>query len=251
MVKLTVLTNVYNEEYLLPFWLEHHRKIFDHGIIFDWQCTDRSMDIVREMCPTWEIRKAADSHPDKKLDKFDAFDNDILLMVAEMKIDGYKIVLNTTEFLMSPEPIRTYLSENPNSYYPLHSMTALSSKEIQEPTTLRELFDGIERVEKDIRGFRMIHSWDHGHYSLGRHERTLPETDWIPATVLWLAEYPWNSKVLKRGLQMMEKIPDSDYEKGISFHHRFTAEQRTENRLKHFETSVPIAEVPHLAKALL
>ena len=251
MVKLTVLTNVFNEEYLLPFWLEHHRKIFDHGIVFDWQCTDRSMDIVREMCPTWEIRKAADSHPDKKLDKFDAFDNDILLMVAEMKIDGYKMVLNTTEFLMSPEPIQNYLSENPNSYYPLHSYVALSTKEIQEPTTLRELFDGIERVEKDVRMFRMIHSWDHGHYSLGRHERTLPETDWIPGTVLWFAEYPWNSKILERGLQITSKIPESDYERGISFHHRFTAEQRVENRLKHLETSVPIADVPHLAQALL
>jgi hypothetical protein len=251
MVKLTVLTNVFNEEYLLPFWLEHHRKIFDHGIVFDWQCTDRSMDIVREMCPTWEIRKAADSHPDKKLEKFDAFDNDVLFMVSEMKIDGYKMVLNTTEFLMSPEPIRTYLSENPNSYYPLHSILALSTKEVQDPKTLRELFEGVERVDKDIRGFRMIHSCDHGHYSLGRHEITLPVTDWIPATVLWCGVYPWNPRILERSLQIKDKIPDSDYERGISYHHRFTAEQREENRQKCIDISIPVGDIPHLAQALL
>ena len=28
-MRTTLLTNVFNEEYLLPFWLEHHKKIFD------------------------------------------------------------------------------------------------------------------------------------------------------------------------------------------------------------------------------
>lgn len=251
MVRITVLTNVYNEEYLLPFWLEHHRPIFDHGIVFDWGCTDRSMDIVREMCPTWEIRKASESHPGKVLDKFDACDNDILLMIAEMRIDGYKIVLNTTEFLMSPESIRNYLSEEPNAYYPLRSLLALSTQEVQEPKTLKEFFQGVERVEPNLRGFRMIHSHDHGHYSLGRHERTLPVTDWIPPHILWCTEYPWNQKLIKRALQIKDRIPDSDYEKGISYHHRFPLEQRIANREKHIEDSRPVPEFPDLLKAFL
>ena len=60
-MKLTVISGIYNEEYLLPFWLEHHRKIFDHGVIVDWHSTDRSLEIIREMCPTWEIRTTINS----------------------------------------------------------------------------------------------------------------------------------------------------------------------------------------------
>jgi hypothetical protein len=33
---ITVISHIFNEEYLLPFWLEHHRTIFDHGIIIDY-----------------------------------------------------------------------------------------------------------------------------------------------------------------------------------------------------------------------
>jgi hypothetical protein len=250
-MKITVLTNVFNEEYLMPFWLEHHRSMFDHGIVFDWGCTDRSMDIVREMCPTWEIRKAIDSHPSKRLEKFDAFENDILLMVAEMNIEGYKIVLNTTEFLMTPGPIRNYLSEDLGSYYPLRSLIALSSKESQYPTTLREFFDGVESLEMNSRKHRMIHSWDHGHYSLGRHEITLPVTGWIEPFILWCGCYPWNSQLIQRGLQIKDKIPDSDYEKGISYHHRFSLEERESIRNGHIERSIPVSDVPNFARALM
>ena len=244
MVKLTVLTNVYNEEYLLPFWLEHHRKIFDHGIVFDWACTDRSMDIVREMCPTWEIRKAP-------YEKFDAYENDVLFMHAEMKLNGYKIVLNTTEFLVSSKPIREYIADEPNRCYPLQSCVALSANEVQSPKTLREFFDGVERVETKSRKWRTLHSHYHGQYSLGRHEITLFPFEIPTAYILWCAEYPWNSAILQLGLQITEKIPESDYEKQISYHHRYTADQRNEVRSRHIVESIPITEVPDLAQALL
>ena len=51
----TVLTHFYNEEYLLPWWLSHHKKIFDHGILIDYHSTDRSREIIKAICPTWEI----------------------------------------------------------------------------------------------------------------------------------------------------------------------------------------------------
>ena len=250
-MQITVLKNVYNEEFLLPFWLEHHRTIFDHGIVFDWGCTDRSMEIVREMCPTWEIRKAIDSHPSMRLEKFDALENDVLFMHAEMKLNGYKIVLNTTEFLVSSKPIREYIADEPNRCYPLQSCVALSTKDVQSPKTLREFFDGVERVEMKSRKWRTLHSYYHGQYSLGRHEITLFPFEIPTAYILWCAEYPWNPAVLQRGLQITEKIPESDYEKQISYHHRYTADQRNEVRLRHLTESIPIAENPDLAQALL
>lgn len=36
MDKITVLMHIYNEEYLLPFWLNHHKNIFDHGVIVNY-----------------------------------------------------------------------------------------------------------------------------------------------------------------------------------------------------------------------
>jgi hypothetical protein len=247
-LKLTVFTNVFNEEYFLPFWLEHHRKIFDHGVVYDWGCTDSSMEIVRKMCPTWEIIAAP-------IKFFDAFQNDIILMNKELKYDGYKMVLNTTEFLVSTQPIRELLSTERNSYYMNPVPSVLSCKEHQEPKDLIELFQNIERVciggiDLTDRGGRCIHSWDHGHYSLGRHIRTLPLTGKLPFYVLWFGFYPWNKKFHQRKLQIKEKIPDSDYEKGTSLHHAETQEGNNYRRLKALELSSEISSVPFLKECL-
>ena len=51
----TVITHFYNEEYLLPWWLNHHKKYFDHGIMIDYGSTDKSVEIIKEICPNWEI----------------------------------------------------------------------------------------------------------------------------------------------------------------------------------------------------
>lgn len=51
----TVLIHIYNEEYLLPFWLNHHKNIFNHGIIIDYRSTDKSIEIYKQICPNWDI----------------------------------------------------------------------------------------------------------------------------------------------------------------------------------------------------
>ena len=48
MAQKTVLCHFYNEEWILPFWLKHHREIFDHGIMIDYNSTDRSVEIIRD-----------------------------------------------------------------------------------------------------------------------------------------------------------------------------------------------------------
>lgn len=58
MPKKTVICHIYNEEVYLPYWLSHHRDIFDHGIMVDYNSTDSSLDIVRTLTPHWEIRKS-------------------------------------------------------------------------------------------------------------------------------------------------------------------------------------------------
>ena len=61
---ITVISHFFNEEYLLPFWLEHHSKIFDHGIMIDYCSTDRSVEIIRKFCPSWTIVKTQNINED-------------------------------------------------------------------------------------------------------------------------------------------------------------------------------------------
>ena len=54
-MRKTVVTHFFNEEYLLPWWLEHHKKYFDHGVMIDYNSTDSSVEIIKKICPTWTI----------------------------------------------------------------------------------------------------------------------------------------------------------------------------------------------------
>ena len=91
-MKKTVVSHFYNEEHLLPWWLDHHKKIFDHGILIDYHSTDRSMEIIREICPDWELRYTRNKY-------FDSIPIDREVMDIEQGLDGWHMCLNTTEFL--------------------------------------------------------------------------------------------------------------------------------------------------------
>jgi len=106
-MNITVFSHVLNEEELLPYWLKHHRRLFTHGVILDVGCTDRSMDIIREMCPTWEIialKPEETYHPN--LDVW-------LIEYHESRFSGWKIALNISEFLIIDD-LQEYLSRHSN-----------------------------------------------------------------------------------------------------------------------------------------
>ena len=92
-MKKTLLCHFYNEEYMLPWFLNHHKQIFDHGVMIDYHSTDRSVEIIRELCPTWDI--VTSRNPNFQADTIDTEVNDI-----EAGIDGWKICLNVTEQLI-------------------------------------------------------------------------------------------------------------------------------------------------------
>lgn len=242
-MKFTVLTNVFNEEYLLPFWLEHHRKIFDHGIVIDYRSTDSSMEIVRNMCPTWEIRTTRNSH-------FDAQDIDTEFMDIEQGLEGYKMVLNTTEFLITKDDIRSLVMDDVNKAYAIQCLTACSAKDDIYPSTLPDFLSGVERVETKRRCMRLLHSHPHGAYSIGRHVPRLPITDTILAYVVWFGFYPWNHLLLARKLQIKSNIPERDRQAGLGFHHFWGIEQQLEQRNLYASESVAITDVPALSECI-
>jgi hypothetical protein len=105
----TVICHFYNEEWLLPWWLKHHKQIFDHGVMIDYASTDRGCDIIRELCPTWEIRPSRNTKFTPK-----EIDDEIMDIEAELTTNPprgswreyqpigeqtWRITLNVTEFL--------------------------------------------------------------------------------------------------------------------------------------------------------
>jgi hypothetical protein len=91
-MRKTVVAQCYNEEFLLPWWLEHHKHVFDHGIIVDYHSTDRTREIIKDICPTWEVRPSRNAH-------FNGNDVDAEIMDIEKTLDGWRMAMNITEFL--------------------------------------------------------------------------------------------------------------------------------------------------------
>lgn len=90
MKNITLFSHILNEELLLPGWLNHHKKLFTHGVILNCMSTDRSAEIIRQICPTWEV-----------IDVKYAPGIDILgIQYFEEKYDGWKMALNVSEYLI-------------------------------------------------------------------------------------------------------------------------------------------------------
>ena len=92
-----LVSHFFNEELLLPYWIEHHAPMFDKAILIDYSSTDRSVDIINRYAPpTWEVVKSKSWY-------FDAEECD--KHVAEIEVqepDAWHIALTTTEFLVHP-----------------------------------------------------------------------------------------------------------------------------------------------------
>ena len=66
-MKKTIVSHFYNEEYLLPWWLSHHKNHFDYGIMIDYNSTDKSKEIIEEICPHWKIVKTKNEYFDSDI----------------------------------------------------------------------------------------------------------------------------------------------------------------------------------------
>jgi hypothetical protein len=235
--KTTLLTNIFNEEYLLPFWLNHHKKLFDHGIIIDYGSTDKSLELCKEICPTWEVRKSR--NPD-----FGAINADRELMDLEKTQDGIKMILTTTEFLFCERPIKDVFKEyaSSNVSFGVKPYAPFTKKYGMYPKTLSELFkdsfsDEVVYVNlQPNRGTRQIHNYPDGNYTVGRHTTKNPSSSINDFHLVWLGSFPHNEHIMKRKLQVKTHIPESDRIRGFSYHH-FYDEQKMLEIVNHHYTN--------------
>lgn len=218
-MKKTVLCHIYNEEYMLPWFLNHHKQIFDHGIIIDYHSTDRSVEIVKEICPTWEVVTSRNPN-------FQADTIDYEVMDIEKNIEGWRICLNVTELLIGDYSI---LDNKPQSQFLLPSLFFVDCDRQREVTTDLPLYkqktDGLHFNQHfNERRARSIHNTNVQYPIPGRHYETYT-TDQL--VIFYYGWCPFNELLLKRKLQIQTQIPLYDRQRNWGFHHITNAETLT------------------------
>jgi hypothetical protein len=206
----TVITHVYNEEFLLPYWLSHHQRIFDHGIVIDYASTDASVSIVREMAPTWEVRQSS------CLD-FSARTLDEQVEAIEAELSGAKIALTVTEFFVgSPSAL-------------IASETAIPTVDLIDMPDDKPFIEGVPFHEQRTHGIHYLNAYPfraHGrgrllHYSpisypLGRHYDAQRGG---PFLIYRVASCLVNDAMIDRRLQIQSRIPTEDVTRGYGVQH--------------------------------
>lgn len=204
--KTTLLTHIFNEEYILPFWLNHHKNMFDEIIIIDYNSTDKSIEICKNICPDCKIIKTRNA-------AFDAIDTDKEMMDIENNIEGIKIILNTTEFLFCETNVKECFGDTTEAKS--LSINALSpySNNNYEVNSNIELFSNLlndDVVFHNDRGKRQIHNFPNGNYTPGRHDTNNPKSDTDKFHIIWFGYYPMNEQLIKRKLQIQQNMSQKD-----------------------------------------
>jgi hypothetical protein len=218
--KITCLIHIYNEEYLLPFWLNYHKDIFDKIIVIDYRSTDKSIEICKKICPSCDIITTRNPC-------FGAEIVDKEIMDIESQIQGIKIVLNVTEFLFCERSIKEiFNNSNRLQAYSINIYSSYYNK-FSYPTNNNELFSGLLNDVKyhSDRGVRFIHNYRHGNYTTGRHITNNPTSIANGLYIIWMGFYPMNEFLLERKLQIQNNIPLIDKQRGFGSQHLYTKEK--------------------------
>ena len=227
MAQKTVLCHFYNEEWILPFWLKHHREIFDHGIMIDYNSTDRSVEIIREYCPNWQIVTS-------KNKDFSPGPVDTEVEEHEHNLTGWRICLNATEFMVGNYH---HLDDRLNSAQAfLGQWMFVDMERRDEPYYLdvsrpiwEQRWHGYGIV-KDFsanqsygsvpRAPRSIHNYAFKYPSLGRHYPSESPT-YNDLTIFYMGYASLEEGSIKRKMQIQTQCPNS----GHGTNHQFNLTQ--------------------------
>ena len=225
----TVICHFYNEEYLLPWWLNHHKHVFDHGIMIDYHSTDNSMKIIREICPDWEIRYTKNKY-------FDSAPIDEEVMNIEKVLGGWRMALNVTEFLYGntdhlrdlPDPTQYFIGnyvfvdmENPergqtllDHRHPLHQQRYWGYDDFANTGAPRH-GPIMSRVSRSIHNYPVT-------YTGGRHWGGNDKTETCKKTFddLVLFYYGW-ADLSDAGIKRKDQIKTKISENATVHHHSF------------------------------
>lgn len=242
-----VICHIRNEEYLLPWWLDHHKNKFDHGIIIDYNSSDRSHDIIKEKTPTWQIIPSRNKN-------FSALPVDLEVVDFIKNIQNqfprsWIITLNVTEFLIGDTSKLNYIEARMNCLVESHLMIDSPEDQGKYPDhnipLIKQRHYGVLGDYKDCRWtpneslinrafiakkmsdpefnqhggpwstnriMRSLHNYDldytkNAGWQSGRHFWGEPVPDF---QILWYGYSPYNEYQIKRRLVVQEQIPENE-----------------------------------------
>jgi hypothetical protein len=223
-IRKTVISSFYNESYMLPWWLKHHRKIFDHGVLFNNRSTDDSVVLVKRYCPTWEVIHL----PPEGL-RFT--EGDAAMMAIERVTPGYKITLTTAEFFMDGG-IDAHLKDEPTIIAIPEVIMADCAPE-DAPTQTRALVKQKRMGVLVPNVHRIFHNHPDGQYSAGRHSSFLPGDRLITdSCIFWYKHGPWTEEFIQRKLGFIKTVRPEDLVAGQGGHYLWTREEMDTERHK-------------------
>lgn len=213
----TIISHFYNEEYLLPWWLNHHKDMFDHGIMIDYDSTDNSVEIIKSICPKWTIVKSRNRF-------FQAKDIDSEVEDIEKNVEGWRVCLNTTEFLIGDT---SKLGKQNRDSYKIPAMFMVDDEPDTYPdkniSLVKQKRYGIHYNQSfNLRRARNIHCDKNISYPLGRHYESYTSLEFL---VLWYGWSPYNESIIKRKLQIQKNIPEIDKANGFGSEHIMSPEK--------------------------
>ena len=221
MSKKTLISHFYNEEYMLPWFLNHHKQIFDHGVMIDYHSTDRSVEIIKEICPTWDIITSRNQD-------FQADMIDTEVMDIEKSIEGWKIALNVTEQMIGDYSI---LDDSPGQWLIPTVFMVDTDRELlvtQDSPLYEQKHWGfsfkdnqqafLERRSRSIHNIPVFYPPTNTQECMGpgRHYHSY-NTDKL--VIFYYGWCPFDHGGVARKLQIQTQIPWIDRQRGWGFHH--------------------------------
>jgi hypothetical protein len=209
----------YNEEYLLPWFIEHHYDMFDQAIGIDYASTDQSRAILNAFAPDWKII-------DSRNKEFDAVQVDIEAAEVENSLETeWKIILNVTEFLCWHN-FKEDLSLSKEGVLGLRSYVMVDC-----PYPHGISFKGVMpygyKDDGSFRHHRFLHRVPIKYY-VGRHTTPDAFTPLTDQFIAWCGWGPWGEGMIKRKLQIQDRIPQGNKACGMGFQHIQTRESLLE-----------------------
>lgn len=224
---LSLISHIRNEALLLPHWIAHHRPLFDAATIIDYASTDDSLDIIRTLAPEWRIVRS------QNVD-FDANDADFEVMQIEFYTPGWKVALNTTEFMAAPHLRSVLQAAEAGGFFGvtgeafvLTDKRRLGLAGLQNGVPmLRQFHYGRqEDAAKAVRR-RLLHRWRTGAYAVGRHSWMRGPTAYSADLAFATLGYaPWDPAMIERKIDIGRQVSAHDRAKGLGFHHLRDAAQ--------------------------
>jgi hypothetical protein len=226
--------------------------MFDHGIMIDYDSTDASADIVREMAPEWEIRKSRNR-------EFDARLCDDEVMSIEEEIEGWKITLNTTEFLLCSDlnsilkradEMDSILCIDMPGHILVDTLEEKGSKCIDYSRPLiRQRHHGICAFNNLDFGARerMMHKDKNGRYHMGRHMNDFSheaKTSFICEIAIAWVYWTFYSMTLERKMTIQNRFSKRDLLLRGTNHVLKDAKELEENYMKYLAQSTNLLDEP-------